>query len=175
MLVTQAKVKLSPRLTDTTTVRIEGYLYLVDFGSQNVKPRYHAVLKNGRCTCDLGINCPAVDTVREYRRDGGEQAPEPPVDYCAVVPEKCPICGARVYETGLIHPEKGIEWVCNANPWHYRQRHLSLVLQARPASPWRFPPVVVRAGIQLNAWDGTRPDDVFLYDGVLEADIRALA
>jgi len=27
----------------------------------------------------------------------------------------------------------------------------------------------------VNAWGGTRPDDVFLYDGVLEADIRALA
>jgi hypothetical protein len=176
MLAVQAntKIKLTPRLVDNTVVRVEGYTYLVDFGP-GIKPRFHAVLKNESCTCHLGAGCPAVEAVREYRKAGGEQAPEPPADYYVSAPEKCPLCGARVYETGLIHPEKGVEWGCNASPWHYRQHHLKLVRQFHPQSRWRFPPVVVRDGIQMNAWDGTLAGDRLLYAGVLEADIRAVA
>lgn len=169
------KIKLVPRLTSHATVRVEGYVYLVDFGPGGAKPRYHAVLKSGSCTCDLSTECPAVEAVREYRKAGGEQAPEPPLEYCAVAPDKCPICGARTYETGLVHPQKGVEWVCNANYWHYRQQMLKLVLRAHPPSPWRFPPVAIRAGVQLNAWEGTQPGDQILSLGVLEAEIRAVA
>ena len=170
MPATQAKVMLSTRLTDTVAVRVEGYAYLVDFG-QGIKPRFHSVLKNGCCTCALGTSCPAVEAVREYRKAGGEQAPEPPAGYYAITPKKCPLCGARACATGLIHPEKGFEWACSANLWHYRQHHLKLVLQACPPSPWRFPPVVVRAGVQINAWNGTQPGDSVLYAGVLEKDV----
>ena len=173
MPATQAKVMLFPRLTDTVAVRVEGYTYLVDFG-QGIKPRFHSVLKNGRCTCTSGTSCPAVEAVREYRKAGGEQAPEPPAGYYAAIPEKCPLCGAQAYATGLVHPEKGAEWNCNVNPWHYRQHHLKLVLQAHPPSPWHFPPVVVREGIQVNAWNGTQPGDSVLYSGVLEKDVTAL-
>ena len=168
----QAKIKLSPRLTDTVVVRVEGYAYLVDLG-QGTRPRFHSVLKTGRCTCSTGTSCPAVEAVREYRKAGGEQAPEPPADYYATSPEKCPLCGAKAYATGLVHPEKGFEWACSANPWHYRQHHLKLVLQARPPSPWRFPPVVMRDGLQVNAWEGARAGDSVLYPGVLEKDVTA--
>jgi hypothetical protein len=175
MLAVQAntKLKLTPRLADNTVVRVEGYSYLVDFGS-GIKPRFHTVLKNERCTCDLGADCPAIESVREYWKAGGGQAPEPPLDYYVSAPGKCPLCGARVYETGLVHPEKGVEWGCNANPWHYRQQHLKLVLLAHPQSPWRFPPVVVRDGIQMNAWDGTLAGDHLLYAGVLEKDVMGI-
>jgi hypothetical protein len=174
MLAVQAKGKLSPRLTDITAVRVEGYTYLVDFG-QGIKPRFHSVLKSGRCTCASGTSCPAVEIVREYRKAGGEQAPEPPTDYYMIAPDKCPMCGARAYATGLFHPEKGAEWECSANLWHYKQHHLKLVLQARPPSPWRFPPVVVRNGSQINAWDGVNSGDSVLYPGVLERDVTGVA
>jgi hypothetical protein len=167
------KLRLVPRLTSNATVRVEGYTYQVDFGP-GTSTRFHAVLKNGRCTCGLGANCPAIEAVREYRKAGGEQAPEPPSDYYAVAPEVCPLCGGRVYETGLVHPEKGVEWRCAANEWHARQHHLQLVRLAHPPSPWRFPPVVVRGGSQLNAWNGAKPGDQVLYAGVLEADLQAL-
>ena len=170
---TKTKIQLTPRLADNTVVRVEGYSYLVDFGP-DIKPRFHTVIKSGHCTCDLGASCPAIESVREYRKVGGEQAKEPPIDYYAVAPEKCPLCGARVYETGLVHPEKGVEWACNANKWHYRQHHLKLVLLTHPPSPWRFPPVVVRAGVQLNAWDGIQPGDSVLYAGVLERNVTEL-
>jgi hypothetical protein len=168
----QAKTKFSHRITETTLVQVAGYLYQVDFGP-GIKPRFHSVLKNGRCTCILGADCPAVEAVREYRKAGGEQAPEPPTDYYAIAPERCPLCGARVYSEGLVHPEKGLEWACCSNAWHYRQHHLKLVLQAHPSSPWRFPPVVVREGLQINAWEGARSDDRVLYSGVLEKDVTA--
>jgi hypothetical protein len=170
----QAKTKLLSRLTDTVTVQIEGYAYLVDFG-QGIKPRFHTVLKNGRCTCALGSDCPAVETVREYRKTGGEQAPEPPADYYMIAPNKCPMCGARAYATGLFHPEKGAEWECSANLWHYKQHHLKLILQTHSPSPWRFPPVVVRNGIQINAWDGANSSDRVLYPGVLEKEVSGVA
>ncbi len=168
------KIKLAPRLTNNATVRVEGYVYLVDFGP-GVKTRFHAVLKNGRCTCPRGPDCSAIEAVREYRKAGGEQAPEPPQGYYVEAPNKCPLCGARVYETGLVHPQKGVEWGCATNKWHYRQQHLKLALQAHPPSPWRFPPVVVRDGEQINAWDGAQSGDRVLYSGVLEADVRAVA
>ena len=38
-------------------------------------------------------------------------------------------------------------------------------------NPWRFPPVVIRAGQQINAWDGILPTDNVLYPGLLRADL----
>lgn len=170
----QAKTRLSPRLKDNVAVRVEGYTYLVDFG-YGIKPRFHSVLKSGCCTCALGANCPAVEIVREYRKAGGEQAQTPPADYYMIAPDKCPLCGSRTFATGLIHPEKGAGWECSANSWHYKQHHLKLVLQAHPSSLWRFPPVVVRNGIQINAWAGANSGDSVLYPGVLEKDVTGAA
>ncbi len=174
MPAVQIKTKLSPRLTDTTVVQVAGYTYKVDFGP-GVQPRFHTVLKTGCCVCTLGADCPAVEAVRDYRKAGGEQAPEPPAGYCATAPQKCPLCGAKAYATGLIHPQKGLEWACSVNSWHYRQQHLKLVLQAHPPSPWRFPPVVVREGRQVNAWQGAQPGDSVLYPGVLEEEVPGRA
>ena len=95
MPATQARIRLTPRLTDTTSVWVKGYVYMVDFGPE-VRPRFHAVQKNGRCTCALGANCPSVAAVRDYRKTGGEQAPDAPADYCVVAPEKCPQCGSSL-------------------------------------------------------------------------------
>jgi hypothetical protein len=43
--------------------------------------------------------------------------------------------------------------------------------RSKAANPWRFLPVVVRAGEQINAWDGILPGDSVLYPGLLRADI----
>jgi hypothetical protein len=73
-----------------------------------------------------------------------------------------------------VHPQKGVEWACSANSWHYRQHHLMLVRKLYPPSPWRFPPVVIRDGVQMNAWNGPMPNDRVLYAGVLEQDVTGM-
>ena len=54
---------------------------------------------------------------------------------------------------------------------HYWRDRCRIIQEAFAANPWRFPPVVVRAGEQINAWDGIQPGDSVLYPGLLRADI----
>ena len=73
-------------LSFPTRVRVVGYTYLVDLGP-STQPRFHTVDKQHRCSCELGLECPAIEAVAEYLRHGGPRAPDP-------MPA-CPICGAE--------------------------------------------------------------------------------
>ncbi len=72
-------------LRQQAIVRVSGYFYAVDLGPE-VRPQYHYVGKDRRCTCGLGADCPAVLAVVDHLRGGGERAPDVPCGYFPVVP-----------------------------------------------------------------------------------------
>lgn len=165
------KLDLNRILTDAT-VGISGYHYVVDFGLA-VRPRHHYVNKEKRCACSRGAECPAVSAVADYLRKGGERTPEPPHGYYPAAPEKCPICGAPAYfEPKLSSRQRGAGWGCSKTGWtHYFHDRTRIIKEAMAANPWRFPPVVVRNGEQVNAWDGILSTDRVLYPGIRRADL----
>jgi hypothetical protein len=154
------------------TICISGYFYVVDLGS-DVQPRAHHVGKDKRCTYPLGADCPAVSAVAGYLRRGGQRTPEPPPGYHVLAPETCPICDAPAYfEAKLSTRQHGAGWGCSKKGHsHYWQERSRFLAQALAANPWRFPPVVVREGQQINAWDGILPTDQVLSPGLLRAEI----
>jgi len=156
------------------TVCVSGYFYVVDLGP-DVQPRAHHVGKDKRCTCLLGTDCPAVFAVAGHLRRGGERTPEPPPGYHILAPETCPICGAPAYfDAKLSTRHHGVGWGCSKKgSAHYWQERSRFLAEALAANPWRFPPVVVREGKQINAWDGILPSDQVLSQGLLRADIGA--
>ncbi len=153
-------------------VQVSGYFYAVDLGP-DVRPRSHYVGKDKRCSCPLGPDCPAVPVVAAYLRKGGQRAPDPPHGFYPIAPERCPVCGAPAYfEPKLSSQRRGAGWGCSkAGEKHYWRDRTRILKEALAANPWRFPPVVVRSGEQLNAWDGILPGDSVLYPGLLRADI----
>ena len=102
--IQQPKVNL---IEMPTRIRIVGYIYLVDCGP-TIQPRFHTVNNQLRCSYKLGAECPAVEPVTEYLRNGGQRAPDP-------MPP-CPICGAEVVRDqewdGKYTKELG--WRCTA-------------------------------------------------------------
>lgn len=154
------------------TVRLSGYFYAVDLGP-DVQPRNHYVGKNRRCSCQLGPDCPAVSVVATYLRNGGERTPDPPHGFYPEAPERCPVCGVPAYfEPMLSNKRHGAGWGCSKEgEKHYWRDRTRILREALAANPWRFPPVVIRAGQQINAWDGIIPEDKVLYPGVLRDEI----
>lgn len=153
-------------------VSISGYFYAVDLGP-DVHPRIHHVSKGKHCSCSLGKDCPAVSVVAAYLRKGGQRAPDPPHGFFPLAPDRCPVCGAPAYfEPKLSSKRHGAGWGCSkAGEKHYWRDRSRIIKEALAANPWRFPPVVIRAGAQINAWDGIMPGDSILYPGLLRADI----
>ena len=112
-------------LSFPTRVRVVGYTYLVDLGP-TTQPRFHTVDKHRRCSCELGIECPAIEAVAEYLQNGGLRAPDP-------MPA-CPICGAEIVRdrhwNGKYTKELG--WCCTAGGIsHFLQAKAERIRQAR--------------------------------------------
>jgi hypothetical protein len=160
------------RILQDAIVVVGQYGYTVDFGP-SVQPRLHQVGKDKRCSCAQGTDCPAIEAVTDYLRKGGERAPDPPAGFLITAPETCPICGAPAYfDPALISKYRGAGWGCSkTKARHYYRWRSELLRQALSENPWRFPPVVLRQGAQINAWDGIKQDDIVLYEGVLRADL----
>ena len=157
VLLLKADADLRP-----TTIAVEGYFYLVDFG-EGVSPRIHKVGKNKRCTCYLGKHCPAVDEVADYLKAGGERAPDPPSGYYPVIPACCPICGAEVEsDPALSSRKRGVGWRClNGGKTHYWQRMAQALHTQTEQNPWIIPPVV--DGVQA-VYPGVHKDDLATLD-----------
>lgn len=172
MSTSQSILALRQSTLPGTTVRASGYFYLVDFG-EGVRPQHHSVGKNAVCSCPLGGQCPAVEAVRAYLRAGGERTATPPPGYYPAIPHQCPICGAGVtFDSHLSSRNRGAGWRCVAGgSAHYWKRLGQVLAEKFAANPWLFPPVVVRDGQQINAWDGVRPEDRVLAAGLLRADV----
>jgi len=110
--------------SSSTRVRVIGYTYLVDFGLPT-KPRFHTVNKQRRCSCELGEDCPAIEAVAEYLRNGGQRAPDPMA--------ACPVCGAETvldrHWNGKYTKELG--WRCTAGGIsHFLQAKAEKIKQA---------------------------------------------
>jgi hypothetical protein len=177
--VTECKTKLPlEELLATAVVTITGYFYRVDFynGDEikgNLHKSTHRVSKEKRCSCYRGADCPAVSAVAAYLKEGGERAPDPPPGFFQVAPSACPICGKEtIYDPSLDSRERGAGWRCIAGgSRHYWETHVSVLKQNFDANPWHFPPVVMREGVRVLAYDGILEEDVVLYPGVLRADL----
>lgn len=155
-------------------VSVSGYFYTVDFGP-GVRPQAHRVGKDRRCSCYLGAACPAVLAVVEYLKAGGERASDPPPGYYPAAPAACPICGAATtFDLQLSSKRRGAGWRCKqGGAGHYWQAQTRVLRQRLAENPWLFPPVVIRGGVQMNAFDGILPGDQVLYPGLKRADIGA--
>lgn len=140
-------------------VYVVGHSYGVDFGP-GVRPRYHRVGKNKRCSCYLGSQCPAVSAVAQYLREGGKRAPEPPRGYFLAAPETCPVCGAPTrYDPSLNNPHWGAGWRCeNGGSRHFWDYRSKLIQDVQGDNPWVFRPIVDETGKVV--YPGVRRDDV---------------
>lgn len=143
----------------TRMVTISGYFYLVNFGPE-VQPQFHHVGKDKRCTCQLGADCPAVNTVADYLRKGGERAPNPPAGYFPVVPLVCPVCGGETfYVASLNSKRRGAGWACQqGSEAHYWLACITLLREAVENNPWIYPPAFA-------------PDGRMLYPGLKRNEI----
>jgi len=146
-------------LRPQAAVAVSGYFYSVDLGPY-VRPRYHHVGKDRRCTCSLGADCPAVKAVADYLHAGGERAPDVPSGYYPVAPQTCPICGAQTrYVPNLTSHGRGAGWACTqGGQAHYWQAHTDNLRQNRTENPWIFLPVLARDGTLL--YPGLKRDEI---------------
>ncbi|HOD05037.1 MAG TPA: hypothetical protein PKH92_08340 [Anaerolineaceae bacterium] len=156
-------------------VMVAGYFYAVDLGSTSPPGGHsppHRVGKDRRCSCPLGKHCPAVQAVADHLRAGGERAPDPPPGFFPVAPAECPVCGAEtIFDNSLSSKRRGAGWRCTlGSSAHYWQAHVQILKQKFADNPWLFPPVVVRDGKQMAAYDGILPGDRVLSPGLLRAD-----
>ncbi len=109
-------------LRQDARVLVSGYFYTVDFG-YSADSRQHRVGKDRRCSCALGVACPAVLAVVDYLMAGGERAPDPPPGYFPVAPATCSVCGAEAYYYAkLSSKHRGAGWACSVGGvGHYWQ------------------------------------------------------
>ena len=156
---------------EDAVVTVAGYFYAVNFRSN--QPNVHRVGKDRRCICPAGSKCPAVVAVAAYLKAGGERAPDPPPGYYPVAPKTCPICGAQaIYDQNLGSKQRGAGWRCNqAGSRHYWEDQVQALRQKMAENPWYYPPVVVREGQRLLAYEGIEPGDTVLYPGLLRSEI----
>ena len=146
-------------LRQNAVVMVSGYFYLVDLGP-DTRPQHHHVGKDRRCTCGLGLDCPAVLAVVDYLRAGGERAPDVPSGYYPVVPQVCPICGAGTYYVpNLNSKHRGAGWACaQGSEAHYWLAHVNSFRQRLAENPWIFPPVYAADGALL--YPGLKRDEI---------------
>lgn len=159
---------------EEVSVTVVGYFYHVDFGPGG-RQRAHRVGKDKRCICQQGTYCPAVAAVYEYLKAGGERSPDPPPGYYPVAPVTCPVCQAEAfYDPRLSSKRRGAGWGCSpAGSLHYWEAHVQVLRQKLAANPWLFPPVVIRQGSRLLAYDGLEPGDQVLYPGLLRKEVKS--
>ena len=138
-------------LVVTPTVTIQGYQYLVDFGS-GYPTRYHRVNKNKECSCGAPY-CEAIETVRLYLQSGGARAPDPegmPL---------CPICGSKTFRDrdwdGKYTKELG--WRCTKGGLrHFLDVKTERIKKQFAENPWLIPPAPGYPGVrrdELMTWE----------------------
>jgi hypothetical protein len=162
VLTTPKQIKESDlqTLCQQATVSVSGYFYAVNLGP-DVHPQYHHVGKDRRCTCGLGVNCPAILVVADYLRAGGERAPDAPSGYFPVAPQACPICGMETYYVpDLSSKRRGAGWACvKGSEAHYWLAHVNALRKTLAGNPWIYPPVVAVDGQVL--YPGLKRDEIF--------------
>ena len=139
------------------------YAYRVNYG-EGVRRQYHYVSKKRVCHCSLGAECPSVQVVEEYLRNGGTRTPDYPETYWPEVPEKCPVCGAACAAHERYNfPTHGKGWACSqGGTLHYWEALAAPIRRAAQAArpEWVIPPVQDETGTTV-------------YPGVTRAGIEA--
>ncbi|MBL8080460.1 MAG: hypothetical protein JNM55_20990 [Anaerolineales bacterium] len=158
--------KASPQISiEDARVMVSGYFYAVHFG-YHADSRQHRVGKDRRCSCPLGVTCPAVLAVVDYLKAGGARAPDPPPGYFPLAPAVCPVCGAEVYyRADLSSKHRGAGWACvSGGVSHYWQAHTKTLQEQLKKNPWVFRPVIATDGKVL--YPGLRRDEVITEDSI---------
>ena len=138
-------------LVATPTVSIQGYLYLVDFGSGSSQ-RFHRVNKAKECSCGATY-CQAIEAVRLYLQAGGARAPDPE----GMPP--CPICGSKTYHDQNWDGKytKTLGWRCiNGGLHHFLQAKNERIKKNFAENPWLIPPTPGYPGVrwdELMTWE----------------------
>ena len=135
----------------TPSVSVQGYQYLVDFGSGS-EHRFHRVNKNKECSCGAAY-CEAIDAVRFYLQAGGARAPDPE----GMPP--CPICGSKTYRDrnwdGKYTKELG--WRCTKGGLrHFLDAKAERIKKNLAENPWLIPPAPGYPGVrrdELMTWE----------------------
>ncbi len=128
-------------------VTVCGYVYRVNLGPE-VQPRFHTVRKDRSCDCELGADCPAIDAVADYLRNGGQRAPDPRPDAWAKAPDVCPVCkGPAVSDPALDHRRHGRGWRCLADASHYWEMLARPLIEAQRRAYAKFPDYVGLPGV----------------------------
>jgi len=138
-------------LVVTPTVTIQGYQYLVDFGS-GYPTRFHRVNKNKECSCGASY-CEAIEAVRLYLQSGGARAPDPE----GMPP--CPICGSKTFRDrdwdGKYTKELG--WRCTKGGLrHFLDVKTERIKKQFAENPWLIPPAPGYPGVrrdELMTWE----------------------
>ncbi len=146
-------------------VMVSGYFYAVDFG-YSVDSKQHRVGKDRRCSCTLGVACPAILAVVDYLKAGGERAPDPSPGYFPLAPAVCPVCGAEAYYVAnLSSKHRGAGWACTVGGVsHYWQAHGKILREQFKKNPWIFQPVIAPDGKVL--YPGLRRDEIITEDSI---------
>jgi len=155
------------------TVTVSRYFYVVEMGEGDTGSRHSVLGYTLECACALGANCPAVNVVRDHLAMGGEQTANPRPGYYPVAPRTCPICGAETFfDIALSSKNRGAGWRCkHGGKSHYWQDQGEALKVKFRSQPWLFPPVVIRQGQRMNAWDGVLIGDDVLDPGLLRSEI----
>jgi hypothetical protein len=138
-------------LVATPTVSVQGYVYLVDFGSGS-SHRFHRVNKNKECSCGAAY-CQALEAVRLYLQAGGARASDPE----GMPP--CPICRGKTYRDrnwdGKYTQELG--WRCtNGGLRHFLEAKVERIKKQLAKNPWLIPPAPGYSGVrrdELMTWE----------------------
>jgi hypothetical protein len=152
----------------TPTVTIQGYQYLVDFGTGSPM-RFHRVNKNKECSCGARY-CEAIEAVRLYLQSGGARAPDP-----EGMPA-CPVCGSKAYRDpdwdGKYTKELG--WRCaKGGLRHFLEAKAERIKKQLAENPWLFPPAPGYPGVrrdELMTWEEC---EVIKHKVLLEAGLQA--
>ena len=137
-------------------ISLRQYAYRVDWG-KSLFPRWHTVSKERKCSCAFGIDCPSVERVRDWLKNGGERAPDYPPGYFPAVPLICPICSADTVAEPLADSERrGKAWSCSVGMKHYWQlvsvaMKIAIEKNMKDNNHWLIAPCGDYPGVSIEA------------------------
>jgi hypothetical protein len=138
-------------LVSAPTVSIQGYVYVVDFGSGSVN-RFHRVNKRKECSCGAPY-CEAIEAVRLYLQSGGARASDPE----GIPP--CPICGSKTFRDGDLDGKYTKEpgWRCaRGGLRHFLEAKAGRIKKQLAENPWLIPPA--------PGYPGVRRDEIMTWE-----------
>ena len=109
---------------ETPSVRVSGYVYMVNMGDG----KSHTIFRGLACSCGQD-GCLAGQMVVGWVKNGlVSKAPEAPLGFTPILPNRCPVCGGKVtIDHSLSNRTRGVGWRCETGPVHYWQTKWELL------------------------------------------------